>query len=200
MLTPMKTTNLNRRHWLSHLALSGLAFAALPAALAEERVDNGPGRAVSLGDLQTMLTPHFPLGYQVPGFLSWRIEAPDLGLLPSENRLRARMALLAEGAALNRQQTGSLDVDFGLRFEPRDRTVRTRALRVGRVSFPGLRPEAQQMIQIYGPALAEAALQDAVLHQLQEKDLSMLHTLGLRPGPITVTATGLFIGFEPRPL
>ena len=196
----MNTSLLNRRDWLGRLTLSGMALAALPLAQAEEPGDSGPGRAVSLKDLQAVLAPHFPLGYEVPGFLAWRMQAPELGLLPAENRLRAHIVLLAQGQALHRPQTGSLEVDFGLRFETSDRSVRARSLRVNRVAFPGLRAEAQQMVQVYGPALAEAALQDAVLHRLQESDLTMLNALGLRPGAITVTATGLFIGFEPKPL
>ena len=201
----MDLTTLTRRNWLHHGACLLVLGAGLPAAWANEAAaadddGAGPGRAVSKAQLLDMLKPHFPVGYQVPGFLTWRVQQPRLDLLPADNRMNADMDVVADGPALNRPQTGQLNVGFALRYEASDRTVRAHQLRFNSLQFPGLRPEASALIQVYGPTLTEAALQEVVLHQLEPRDLTMLDALGLRPGPIRITATGLHIAFEPKPL
>jgi hypothetical protein len=39
-----------------------------------------------------------------------------------------------------------------------------------------------------------------VLHQLRPQDLAVADGLGMQPGSITVTDSGLVIGFEAKPL
>ncbi len=198
----MNHNTLTRRNWLLRSGLL-VGATALPSAWATEAMGDdsrGPGRAVTMAQLLTMLKPHFPVGYQVPGFLTLRVQQPRLDLLPEDNRMNADMDVVADGPALNRAQTGQLNVGFGLRYEASDRTVRAHQLRFNSLMFPGLRPEASALIQVYGPALTEAALQEVVLHQLEPRDLTMLDALGLRPGKISITDSGLHIGFEPKPL
>ena len=198
----MNRDTLTRRNWLLHCGM-WVGTSAMHSAWATdtpEEEDMGPGRAVSMEQLLTMLKPHFPVGYQVPGFLTLRVQQPRLKLLPQDNRMHADMAVVADGPALNRAQTGQLNVGFGLRYEASDRTVRAHQLRFNSLQFAGLRPEAVSLIQVYGPALTEAALQEVVLHQLEPRDLTMLDALGLQPGAIRITATGLHINFEPKRL
>lgn len=194
----------NRRNCLFRLGVSGLLLIAAPlgaqAQEADPRDDAGAGRSVTTEQLGEMLRPHFPISYPVPGFLTLSVGTPRLAMRPESNRVDAEMAVSAQGEALNRPQNGRLGVGFALRYEARDRTIRAHQLRVNRLSFPGLKPEAEALIQVYGPALAEASLQEVVLHQFNDKDLAVLDVLGLRPGNITVTESGLRIGFEPKPL
>ena len=49
-----------------------------------------------------------------------------------------------------------------------------------------------------GPVLAQQALREVVLHQLQPRDLAVSDRLGLQPGRITVTPRGLEIELVPR--
>lgn len=202
-MNPMAPTPLPRRRWLFRLGSSALlTMTGLRAAHAErdDPRDPGAGRSVSREQLAAMLLPHFPVSYAVPGFLTLSVRTPRLAMRPDANRIDADMDVSAQGPALHRTQAGALGVGFALRYEANDRTVRAHRLRLNRLSFPGLKPEAEALIQVYGPALAEAALQEVVLHTFQDKDLAVLDVLGLRPGQITVTETGLRIGFEPKPL
>ncbi|QCB47868.1 DUF1439 domain-containing protein [Hydrogenophaga sp. PAMC20947] len=199
----MDSDTSTRRNWLRRCGWALAMGAGLPNSWASDAADDngdGPGRAVSKPQLLEMLKPHFPVGYQVAGFLTLRVQQPRLDLLSQDNRMNADMDVVAEGPALNRPQTGQLNVGFGLRYEASDRTVRAHQLRFNSLQFPGLRPEASALIQVYGPALTEAALQEVVLHQLEARDLTMLDALGLRPGKIRITDTGLHIAFEPKPL
>jgi hypothetical protein len=158
------------------------------------------GYPVSAELLQRSVAERFPLRYPVPGLLNLDVRTPRLRLLPERNRLLAEMAVEAAGPALHRSHQGTFDVDFALRYEASDRTVRAHQLRFGRLRFPTLQPTAVDLLNTYGPALAEQALQEVVLHQLQPQDLAMADAMGMRPGDITVTEDGLLIGLVMKPL
>jgi hypothetical protein len=162
--------------------------------------DAPAGHKVSLDQLQQAVARRFPLRYPVPGVLNLDLQIPRLRLLPAQNRLRSEMVVEVGGPALNRSHQGSFDVDFALRYEPSDRTVRAHQLRLGRLRFPSLQPGVVDMLNTYAPALAEQSLRELVLHQLQPQDLKMVDAMGMQPGPITVTDQGLVIGFVLKPL
>src|SRR5690606_10690365 len=97
-----------------------------------------PGLAVPLEQLQQALTQRFPLRYPVPGLLNLDLQTPRLSLLPAQNRLRADLAVQAAGPALHQVHQGRFDVDFALRYEASDRTLRAHRLRLSRLRFPSL--------------------------------------------------------------
>lgn len=174
----------------------GLALAALLSAhsLAQPRY------TVSAVQLQQMVQQQFPRRYPVAGLMSMDVQAPALRLLPEQNRLSAEMALEATGPLLERSQKGMFEVDFALRYEASDRTIRAHQLRFKRLRMADLSPAGTELLNAYGPALAEQTLQEVVLHQLRPQDLAVAEDLGLQPSSITVTQSGLVIGFEVKPL
>jgi hypothetical protein len=179
-----------------------VAFGVIHALAADDDAPSGqpPGHRVSLEQLQQTVGQRFPLRYPVPGVLNLDLRTPRLRLLPEQNRLRAEMAVDAAGPALHRAHQGSFDIDFALRYEASDRTLRAHQLRLSRLQFPSLRPDVVEMLNAYAPALAEQSLQEVVLHQLQPQDLKSIDAMGMQPGPITVTETGLVIGLVLKPL
>lgn len=183
---------MHRRQFLTAargLALGGLALAALQSAQAQPRF------TVSAEQLQQVLGQRFPRRYPVAGLLDLAVQAPVLRLLPEQNRLSATMTVDASGVALNRKQTGTFEVDFALRFEGSDRTIRATQLRFRRFNFPGLLPAGAELLNTFGPSLAEQSFQEVVLHQLRPQDLAMADGLGMQPGSLTVTDAGLVIAF-----
>jgi hypothetical protein len=177
-----------------HLAAGGLALALWRPAQAQ------PGYTVSAEQLQEAVAQRFPLRYPVAGLVDLDVQAPRLRLLPETNRLGAELALTASGPAFRRSHSGTLDVEFALRYEPSDRSLRAHQLRVGRLGFPGLKPEVVALLNAYGPPLAEQSLREVVLHTLRPQELAVLDGLGLQPGAITVTARGLSVAFVGKPL
>lgn len=178
-------------------ALAGVASLLLGlAALAQAQ----PRYTVSADQLQQMVAQRFPLRYSVAGLVNMDVQAPALRLLPEANRLNAEMAVDAAGPALSRSQKGRFDVDFALRYEASDQTIRAHKLRFKRLRMADLAPEALELLNAYGPSMAEQTLQEVVLHQLRVQDLAMADNLGLQPSTITVTDKGLVIGFEVKPL
>jgi hypothetical protein len=183
------------------------AALALPLArLARAKPQDGepapaqPRYTVSKEQLQVALAQRFPMHYPVPGLLDLDLQSPQLQLLPQTNRLSAELAVQAAGPALQRSHQGSFTLEFGLRYEPSDRSIRATQLRLQRLQFPTLQPGVVALLNAYAPALAEQSMLEVVLHQLQAKDLALADVMGLQPGSITVTDAGLVIGFVPKPL
>ena len=188
---------MDRRFFLTTaccLTLVGAAWALPPQA------DDRPGYRVSTEQLQRVVAQRFPLRYPLPGLFDLELQAPRLHLLPEQNRLSAEMTVEAAGAALLRRHSGSFDVDFALRYEASDRTIRACQLRFRHLRFADLQPAVSELLNVYGPALAQQSLLEVVLHQWRSQDLTRADGLGLQPGSITVTDEGLTIGFVPKPL
>ena len=188
------------------LAASRVAAAAQPPAEPDPNTDpdtdtnTQPHTTVSLQQMQTALAQRFPLRYPVPGLLNLDVQLPRLQLLPAQNRVGAELDLQATGPALQRSHQGTLGLDFALRYEPSDRTLRAHRLRLQRLQFPTLQPGVVALLNSYAPALAERSLLEVVLHQLQPKDLALADVMGMQPGRISVTEQGLLIGFVAKPL
>ena len=183
---PRFLLNTCRSFTIVFLALSLLACSTLTAQ---------PRFVVSKDQLQQVVAKRFPLRYPVVGLLNLEVQAPEIRLLPEQNRLSATMAVEASGAALNRKQSGTFEVEFALRYEVSDRTLRATALRFKRLNFPGLQPMASDMLNLYGQTLSEKALLEVVIHTLKPQDLGMADGLGVQPGSITVTEKGLVVDF-----
>ena len=175
-------------------------FGLLLGALALSAAHAQPNYTVSAEQLQRVVAERFPLRYPVAGLLVLDVHAPHLRLLPAENRVRAEMALQATGPALQRSHAGTFDVDFALRYEPSDQTIRAYQLKFQNLHINDLQPAASELLNVYGPALAKQSLQEVVLHQLRPQDLVVADGLGMQPGNITVTEKGLVIGFVLKPL
>jgi hypothetical protein len=181
-------------------ALLGVAFS--PLAWSQNRQEDArpPGHFVSALALQDALAQRFPIRYPVAGLLDLDLKTPRLQLLPETNRVGAELEVQAAGPALNRRHSGSLALDFALRFEAADRSLRAHQLRLGRLDFPSLQPGVVEMLNTYGPALGAQALNEVVLHRFSAQDLALPERLGLQPGAITVTADGLVVALVARPL
>ncbi len=176
----------------------GLDFA--PDAAPPEPAAAPRRLQVPLAVLQSELAQRFPMRYPLAGLATLDLAMPQLSLLPALNRLRAEMAVQAQGPILQRSQAGGFTVEFALRYEPADRTLRAHQLKVYRMRFPGLSAEATDLLNAYAPALAEQSLLELVLHRLRPEDTAMVDLLGLQPGRITVTETGLAVELVTKPL
>ena len=171
------------------LALGSVALFIGCGALAQ------PSYTVPLAQLQEMVATKFPRSVPVQGLFDLNLQAPQLRLLPAVNRLGATMAVDAAGPALRRSHSGTFDVEFALRYEASDRTLRAHQIKLGRLDFPTLKPAVTDLLNAYGPVLAEQSLREVTLHQLRPQDTAVFDGLGLQPGPITVTAKGLTVAF-----
>ncbi len=189
---------MKRRHWLmlwTRRVLGGALYLSLTRARSQ------PSYTVSSQQLQEAVAKRFPLKYPVGGLLDLTLLTPQLRLLPTLNRLGTDIVVDASGPALQRNYTGTFDVDFALRYEASDQSIRAHQLRVNSLRLAGLPPGPSALIEAFGPSLAGQTLQEVVLHRLKPEDLALANGMGLEPGTITVTAKGLTIAFinqQPR--
>jgi hypothetical protein len=184
---------LNGRRRLVLMAAGAVAVATVRLGAHAQ-----PGHKVSAAQLQQVLAERFPLRYAVAGMLQLEVRTPLLRFLPEQNRLGSELAIEAAGQALRRPHTGAVELDFALRYEATDRTLRAHQIRVHAVRLPSLSRDAAALIDAYARASAERALLEVVLHTLAPRDLALADTMGLEPSTITVVADGLVVGFAPR--
>ena len=185
-----------RRAWLQRSGAAALALAA--GVLALPRARALPRYTVSLEQLHDAVAQKFPRSVPVQGLADLTLQAPRLRLLPDVNRLGATLPVEVAGPALRRAHGGTFDVEFALRYEPSDRTLRAHQIKLGKLDFPSLQPAVNELLNGYGPVLAEQSLREVVLHTLRPQDTALFDGLGLQPGPIQVTAQGLVVSFVPR--
>ena len=173
----------------AQVAVGSTAYLMLGCAHAQ------PTYRVSGMQLQQALAKRFPRRYPMGGLFDLEAQVPRLRFLPERNRLGVELPMLAAGPALRRSYDGVFDMDFALRFDASDLSIRAHQLRVNRLQFEGLPPQTSALLAAYGPSLAEQSLQDVVLHQLKPQDLALPDGMGLQPGNINVVAQGLVIEF-----
>ena len=149
--------------------------------------------SVSQQTLQEKVASRFPRQFPVAGLLQLSLNAPKLSMIPERNMLNAVIPAELGGKVLKDKYSGLLDVDFALRYEPTDRTLRAYQIKVNSLTMDGLAPAMSDMLATYSTALAEQALGQVVLYQLQDKDLALVDALAMEPGTITVTAQGLTV-------
>ncbi|MES3010340.1 MAG: DUF1439 domain-containing protein [Pseudomonadota bacterium] len=170
------------------------ALAGTHAALAQGK----PSYTVSAAQLQQAVAQRFPMRYQVAGLVDLDVKSPLLRLLPEQNRLAATVAINAAGPALGRSYPGTFDIDFALRYEPSDQTLRAHQLQVRSLRMEGLNPGTTELLQATLPGLVRDNLREVVVHRLRPQDLALPDGMGLQPDTITVTRDGLEIGFAPK--
>src|SRR5215208_5760160 len=171
---------MKRRSLLTCITLAAGGVVRMAPSLAQSQ----PSYKVSAEQLQRVIDERFPTRYPAGNLFNLDVEAPRLRLLPEVNRLASEMVMHAAGPALRRSYRGSFDVDFALRYEPSDQSVRAHELRVHSFRLPDLPPQTIQLLESYGQALAEQALLEIVLHRLGPRDLALADAMGLQPGDI----------------
>lgn len=195
---------MQRRTLLVHTLGFGAVLTLAPGLLLASEADppnaQPAGYRVSTAQMQEAIGQRFPRRYPVQGLLNLEVQTPKLTMLPAENRLRAEMPVEAAGPALNRSHQGSFEVDFGLRYEASDRTLRAHQLRLSKLNFPSLQPSVVALLNTYAPTLGDELLKEVVLHRLEPKDLAPLDKIGMQPGAITVTPRGLVVAMVLKPL
>lgn len=152
--------------------------------------------SMSTAQLQAKVAGKFPKPFPVAGLLQLQLQAPALTMQPQSNQIRAVMPAQLSGPVLKQAFQGQLDVSFGLRYEPTDRTLRAQRVVVNNLQIADAPPALTDMLATYGPRLGEQLLESLVLYQLEDKDLALADTMGLQPGAITVTAQGLTMALD----
>lgn len=183
-----------RRAWLA----GGLLLLAGGCAIGRA----GPrSLTVTLARVQETVNTRFPREFQVLHLMEFVLQAPQLSTEPQLNALVAAIPIRARGPLLGGDFPVRAVVSFGLRYEASDRTLRADHLYLRELQMPGMPPgSAGQLGPQLSSAIKSTLREEIVLYHLQDKDLTLMDTLGLQPGRITVEPEGLRVQLVPRPL
>ncbi|HOM15347.1 MAG TPA: hypothetical protein PLB41_18750 [Rubrivivax sp.] len=164
----------------------------------------GVPRSITLSEaeLQAQLARRFPLQRSVLDSIELQLSDPVLRLDAPANRLATELTLQGSERRSGRSVQARLALDYGLRWEPSDGSVRLVQPRVRSLQFADAAlgsTRRAELLQRMGITLAERLLDDLVLYRVPEARLQTLRAAGYRPGALQVTPAGLEITIEPLP-
>lgn len=149
-------------------------------------------------ELTTKISKPFPVSNRIMDLLDVKAQAPRLQFHPKDNRVGTEFDLSATDNLFKRTYQGTIGVSFGLRFEPKDLTLRLTAVKVDQIGLAGLPATLQRYLTRLGAWIAEDKLQDYPVHQFKSEDLRTADRLGYEVGDIQVTDKGLEVRLNPK--
>ena len=149
--------------------------------------------------MQSLVERQFPRQQRLFDVIDITVARPTLRLLPERNRIATDLDLVATERLSGRTARGSLALDYALRYEPSDASLRLSRVHVTDVQLElgsgPLSPSAARL----GAALAERLLDDFVLYRADNQRLQQLQRAGVTATEIVVTTGGIELRFaEPR--
>jgi hypothetical protein len=188
---------MNRRVWMWAAAAAALLGMAGCQQIAKETM-----RSITLsqGELQSLLDRQFPQNRRVYEIFDVRMSQPKVRLMPgvgaTPGRLGTDLTLEASERITGRRAGGSLSLDYGLRYEPSDGTVRLTNVRVNDAKLElGSQALSGQTARL-GGLLAERLLDDFEVYRFPAERLNALKKFGFNTANIAVTGNGVEMKFK----
>jgi hypothetical protein len=176
----------------------GLVWLALAALLSGCAALLGPRTIeVSQEQLQQHIAARFPYHNRFLELLDIGVSAPRVTLLPDSNRIATVIDVSASDRFLRSALRGTLALDYGVRYEPSDHTLRLAQVRVEGFRIDGAPAAVQGQLNRIGALIAEQLLYDQVVHRLDANDVQALQRRGYRPGEVKITSRGIALTLEP---
>ena len=182
-------------------ALARVAAAALSPSLLAACAGLGGPRNVTLSqaDLQSLIERQFPHQRRVLEVIDVNVARPTLRLLPERNRIATDLDLVASERLSGRSVRGILALDYALRYEPSDASVRLTQVRVQEAQLDMGRGPLSPSSARVGALLAERLLDDFVLYRADAERLKLIQRANITAAEIAVTARGIEVRFaEPK--
>lgn len=157
----------------------------------------GGPRNVTLthADLQRLVERQFPHQRRLLELVDVTVARPTLRLLPGRNRVGTELDLSATERLSGRTVRGSLALDYALRYEPSDASVRMSQVQVQDARLDlGSGPLSPSGARV-GALLAERMLDDFVLYRADARLFELLQRAGVASADVAVTARGVEIRF-----
>ncbi|MES2957074.1 MAG: hypothetical protein V4792_02750 [Pseudomonadota bacterium] len=179
------------------LAVLTVAATVLgPGGLAGCALVGGPRTlTLSQADLQRSIERQFPLQRRLFEVFEIQVARPLVRLLPELNRVATELDLVATERLGGRSVRGSLALDYALRYEASDASIRLAHVQVQDVRLElGGGPLSPSRARI-GALLAERLLDDFVLYRADAERLRLLQRAGVTGAEIAVTGRGIEVRF-----
>jgi hypothetical protein len=157
---------------------------------------------VSESKLMQLISGQFPFNSKMLEVLDVGVSSPKISFDAVNNRINTSLDLNVVGSGIvglliKREYKGGLDLNYGLRFEPTDGTVRMTDVKLGKLSVDGAPDLMERPLSRLGAALAQKLLSDQVLYKVSAQDLEAAKGWGYKPGAFKITPGGLAITLDP---
>ncbi len=181
--------------WLQ--ARKWMVLALLVGAAAGQAAPGSKVYTVPPADMQEAVAKRFPVKKRLADLIDITVLTPRLALLSEANRLGTDVDLDFLDRLGGRSYKGTMSLDYGLRFERSDNSVRMTGVRVRNVRLANVPPAYNELLMQTMPQLAEQLLADYAIHTFSEQDMMLVSGLGFEPGEIKVTPQGLRVTLDP---
>jgi hypothetical protein len=153
---------------------------------------------ISESQLTVLMARQFPMERKVMEVIDLNITNPVLTLMPQANRVGTELDVTAVDRVFGSTALGHLRLDYGLRFQPSDHTIRMTEVRVRELTLSSGSSNLHGTAQRIGGLVAEGALENLVLYRMKPAQADEMDRLNLVASPITVTPQGLHMSVSPR--
>lgn len=175
-----------------------LVLCAAPVLLGACATLLGPRSIeVSQQRLQELVARRFPVSKRYLELFDLTVSSPRLTLLPETNRIATHLDVSASDRLLRRPMNGTMDLNYALRFEPADNTIRLADVRVDSFLIGDAPSPLQNQLNRIGRLLAEEMLDGQVVHTLRPEDVKNAQGRGYQPGELKVTSRGVTLNPSP---
>ena len=152
--------------------------------------------------LAQLISSQFPFNSEMLDVLDVDVSTPRITLDPVNNRINTALDLNVAGNSIiglftKKAYRGGIDLSYGLRFEPKDNSVRLADVRVHRLTVEGTPEALRRPIEKLGAPLAQKLLKDYTLYRVRPEDLQATNGWGYAPGTFRIEPTGLSITLDP---
>ena len=168
------------------------AISGCTSLLARHDVD------ISESQLGVLMARQFPMERKVAEVIDLSVTNPVLTLLPAGNRVGTELDVAAVDRLFGSAAMGHVKLDYGLRFQPSDHTIRMTEVRVRELTLSSGSSNLRGGAQRIGGLVAENALNDLVVYRMKPAQADEMDRLDLVASPITVTPQGLHMTVSPR--
>ena len=153
---------------------------------------------ISESQLGVLMARQFPMERKVMEVIDLNITNPVLTLIPQDNRVGTELDVTAIDRVFGSTALGHVRLDYGLRFQPSDHTIRMTQVRVRELTLSSGSNNLHGAAQRIGGLVAENALENLVLYRMKPAQADEMDRLNLVASPITVTPLGLHMSVSPK--
>jgi hypothetical protein len=153
---------------------------------------------ISESQLTLLLARQFPMERKVLEVVDLSITNPQLTLIPQANRVGTELDVAAIDRLFGNTANAHIKLDYGLRFQPSDHTIRMTQVRVRELTLASGSSNLHGAAQRIGGLVAEGALENLVIYRMKPTQADEMDRLNLVASPITVTPQGLHMTVSPR--
>ena len=153
---------------------------------------------ISESQLSVLMARQFPMERKVMEVIDLNITNPVLTLIPQSNRVGTELDVTAVDRVFGSTALGHVRLDYGLRFQPSDHTIRMTQVRVRDLTLSSGSNNLHGTAQRIGGLVAENALENLVLYRMKPAQADEMDRLNLVASPITVTPQGLHMTVSPK--